>query len=70
MAKQQYVRIKDFAEIFCLTKQTVSNLIRARKIYAELMFGTTTWRIPIQEVERYQKNSRKQTKNDVFVRNF
>jgi hypothetical protein len=65
MAKQKYIRIKDFVEIFCLHKQSVSMLIKQRKVYAEKMYGTTAWRIPIEEVERYQKNSRSQTQKGI-----
>ena len=70
MAKKKYIRIKDFAEEFSFPKQTVSNLIRRRIIYAEKMPGTKLWRIPIEEVEKYRNRARKQTQNDIFTRNF
>lgn len=70
MPKRKYMRIKDFAEIFCFPKQTVSNLIKKRIIYAEKMPGTDTWRIPVEEEDRYRKRAKQETQNDVFTRNF
>jgi excisionase family DNA binding protein len=69
-SKHRYVSIKEFATYFGMHKQSISNLIRERKIYAEQMFGTTAWRIPIEEVENYKEKSRKQTKKDIFQRDF
>lgn len=68
--KRLYVSIKEFAAYFGMHKQSISNLIRERKIYAEQMFGTTAWRIPIEEVENYKEKSRKTTKKDIFNRSF
>jgi hypothetical protein len=34
------------------------------------MFGTTTWRIPIGEIEKYDKKSRKQTQKNIFPKKF
>ncbi|MDR2426454.1 MAG: helix-turn-helix domain-containing protein [Endomicrobium sp.] len=69
-SKIKYLRIKDFAEIFNLHKQTVSVLIREGKINAVKIYGTTAWRIPIEEVESYKQKSIKQTKKDIFTRDF
>jgi excisionase family DNA binding protein len=67
---RKYVSIKEFAEYFGMHKQGISKLIRERKIYAEQMYGTTAWRIPVEGIENYKQNSRKQTQKDFFTRNF
>ncbi|MCL1973128.1 MAG: helix-turn-helix domain-containing protein [Endomicrobia bacterium] len=62
-----YLSIKEFAEHFGMKKQTVSKLIKERKIHAIMPLGTTMWRIPISEIENYEKKSRIQTQKDIFT---
>jgi hypothetical protein len=68
--KPQYITIKDFAEIFCVTPAAVHKWVLQRKIEAIQLEGTDLWRIPISEIEDYKKRSRIKTNKDVFERNF
>lgn len=69
-SKRKYLRIREFAEIFGMHKQSIHDLILKKKINAIQMDGTTAWRIPISEVERYEKESGKSTKKNIFTRTF
>jgi excisionase family DNA binding protein len=68
--KRKYLKIKEFAEIFNVTRVAVHDWIITKKIYAERLYGTKIWRIPIEEVEKYKDRSRKETNNDIFKRKF
>ncbi|MDR3113192.1 MAG: helix-turn-helix domain-containing protein [Endomicrobium sp.] len=68
--RRKYISIREFAEHFSMHKASINNLIKEGKIKAFQAFGTTAWRINASEIERYEKESIKKTKNDVFVRNF
>jgi excisionase family DNA binding protein len=68
--KKQYLKIKEFAEIFNVTRVAVHDWIIQKKIYAERLYGTKIWRIPIEEVDKYKKRSIKETNNDIFKRKF
>lgn len=70
LTKKKYVRIREFADHFSLHKQTVHDLILKKKIKAIQMEGTTAWRIPRSEIERYEKESEKSTKKNIFERGF
>jgi excisionase family DNA binding protein len=67
---KKYLKIHEFAEIFRVTRVTVHDWIITKKIYAERLYGTRIWRIPIEEVEKYKNKSRKETNNDIFKRKF
>jgi excisionase family DNA binding protein len=54
----KYVSIRHFAEHFGINKQTVSSLIKRGKIKAMMMYGTTMWRIAVEEIEVYKQNSK------------
>jgi excisionase family DNA binding protein len=54
---RKYVSLREFANYFNINKQTVSSLIKRGKIKAMMMYGTTMWRIPVEEIEVYKQNS-------------
>ena len=68
--KKKYLKTKEFAEIFNVSRVAVHDWIIQKKIYGERLYGTKIWRIPIEEVEKYKDRSRKETNKDIFKRNF
>lgn len=70
LKRKKYLSIKEFAEEFGMHKASINNLIKEGKIKAFQAYGTTAWRIPYSEKEEYEKKSWKQTKKNIFTRNF
>jgi hypothetical protein len=68
--KKKHLKIKEFAEEFNVTASGVHKWILERKIYAQKLDGTRIWRIPIEEIERFKKKSRKTTNKDIFNRSY
>jgi excisionase family DNA binding protein len=67
---REYIKIIEFAKIFGMTWTGVYNLIINKKIEAVRLEGARSWRIPIEEVEKYKSRSKKETNNDIFKRSF
>jgi excisionase family DNA binding protein len=68
--KAKFVKIKEFAQEFNVTPEAVRKWILQGKIEAIRLAGSDIWRIPIEEIEKYKRNSRKETNADIFKRRF
>jgi excisionase family DNA binding protein len=66
----KFVKIKDFAQEFNVTPEAVRKWILEGKIEAIRLRGSDIWRIPIEEIEKYKRNSRRATNKDIFNRSF
>jgi excisionase family DNA binding protein len=68
--RAKFVKIKEFAQEFNVTPEAVRKWILEGKIEAIRLRGSDIWRIPIEEIEKYKRNSRKATNADIFNRRF
>ncbi|MDR1434744.1 helix-turn-helix domain-containing protein [Candidatus Endomicrobiellum devescovinae] len=68
--KKKYLKTKEFAEIFNVSRVAVHDWIIQKKIDAQRLYGTKIWRIPIEEVEKFKNRSRTMTNKDIFNRKF
>jgi excisionase family DNA binding protein len=68
--RAKFVKIKEFAQEFNVTSEAVRKWILQGKIEGIRLKGSDIWRIPIEEIEKYKRNSRKETNADIFNRSF
>jgi excisionase family DNA binding protein len=66
--ESRFLSIKDFADIFNITRQTVWMLVLKQKINAIHLNGANRWLIPKSEVENYIKACEESTRKDYFAR--
>jgi hypothetical protein len=68
--KKKLLKIREFAQEFNVTASAVRKWILQGKIDAIRLTRSDIWRIPIEEIERFKKKSRKTTNKDIFNRSF